>query len=316
MVLSSPDLDIIESDPDISSSSYAPPRKRGKKFRKPKDTDWDDEEDEYGEDVEDEYGENNDEDGEEEDEDGEEEEEDEDGEEEDDDGEEEDEDGEGNDDKEGVPDLPPTDEMKDIKFAGITRTELRKMQEGLKWQDGDVENPNQMDLRVGRISQVVQHDSDDMLYISEVDIGSYDESRLIATSLKESYKMTDLLNKLVVILCNVIPLDDREIKSKTGMLLLATKIKYDEKGEEIGEQLELLQPWPNSVPGERIYVDGFPLQDPLPPKEEEFFDFVMKDFLVDSTGVVNWRGMPLKIENHTSATITVDDLRDTYCKID
>lgn len=47
--------------------------------------------------------------------------------------------------------------------------------------EGDATHIGQMDLRVGYITNVYNHQGDDGLYIEEIELGSFDESRLFVS---------------------------------------------------------------------------------------------------------------------------------------
>lgn len=58
-----------------------------------------------------------------------------------------------------------------------------------------------MEIRVGRITDVKRHENADKLYIVQVDVG--ERTLQTVTSLVPYYAETDLLEKTVVVLCNL-----------------------------------------------------------------------------------------------------------------
>ncbi len=83
-----------------------------------------------------------------------------------------------------------------------------------------IEDFNKIDMRVGRITKVLDHPNADKLYVLEIDIG--DEKRVIVSGIKDWYSKEELLGKYVVVLTNLEPKKIRGIKSQ-GMILAAEK---------------------------------------------------------------------------------------------
>ena len=75
-----------------------------------------------------------------------------------------------------------------------------------------------LDIRVGMIKRVSEHHNADKLYVIEVDIGN--ERRRLVAGLKRYYRAEELLNKKVLVLCNLKPARIRGVESQ-GMLLAA-----------------------------------------------------------------------------------------------
>ena len=59
-----------------------------------------------------------------------------------------------------------------------------------------------IDLRIGRIVRIWEHETSDRLYCEDIDIGN-NEIRQVASGLRAYYKKEDLLNRLVVVVCNL-----------------------------------------------------------------------------------------------------------------
>ncbi|CAO2838334.1 unnamed protein product [Amaranthus hypochondriacus] len=105
------------------------------------------------------------------------------------------------------------------------------------------ESANLLDIRVGKILKAWRHPDADSLYVEEVDVGE-DEPRTICSCLVKYVPIDDLQDKKVVVLANLKPRNMRGIKSN-GMLMAAS--------DESHENVELLVPPEDSVPGERIW---------------------------------------------------------------
>ena len=77
-----------------------------------------------------------------------------------------------------------------------------------------------LDIRVGKILEVQDHQNADKLLVFKVDIGN--EVRNIVAGIKEYYKKEELKGKKVVIFVNLEQKELRGIKSE-GMILAAVK---------------------------------------------------------------------------------------------
>ncbi|KAH9626264.1 hypothetical protein KSS87_011154 [Heliosperma pusillum] len=100
-----------------------------------------------------------------------------------------------------------------------------------------------LDIRVGKVLKAWRHPDADTLYVEEVDIGE-DEPRTICSGLVKFVNIDLLQDRKVVVLANLKPRNMRGIKS-CGMLMAASDAPH--------ENVELLVPPTDSVPGERIW---------------------------------------------------------------
>ncbi|XP_074292115.1 uncharacterized protein LOC141618969 [Silene latifolia] len=100
-----------------------------------------------------------------------------------------------------------------------------------------------LDIRVGKVLKAWRHPDADTLYVEEVDIGE-DEPRTICSGLVKFVNIDLLQDRKVVVLANLKPRNMRGIKS-SGMLMAASDASH--------ENVELLVPPEDSVPGERIW---------------------------------------------------------------
>jgi len=60
-----------------------------------------------------------------------------------------------------------------------------------------------MDLRVGKISKVWNHEEADKLFCEEIDLGDELGTRQVASGLREHYKLEEMQDRLVVVLANL-----------------------------------------------------------------------------------------------------------------
>ncbi|MBI5392963.1 methionine--tRNA ligase [Candidatus Woesearchaeota archaeon] len=116
----------------------------------------------------------------------------------------------------------------------------------------------QFEIRVAQIKEVQQHPNADRLYHLKIDLGNeHGEMRELVAGLKEHYTPDQLLNKQVLMLCNLEPADIRGIKSN-GMILVTAK----------GKKIKLIEV-PDHKLGELVYTTH---------KENSFTQLSYNDF--------------------------------------
>lgn len=83
----------------------------------------------------------------------------------------------------------------------------------------DFETFMEVELRVGKITEVTDHDNADKLFVVSIDDGS-EEGRTICAGLKEYYTAEQMVGKSVVFVANLKPRKLRGVMSE-GMMLAA-----------------------------------------------------------------------------------------------
>ena len=144
-----------------------------------------------------------------------------------------------------------------------------------------------MEIRVGKIVEISTHPEADTLFVEKVDLAEKDGPRTIVSGLVNYCKAEDLLNRQVVVLCNLKPRAMRGITS-AGMLLCASN-------EDHSEVEPLLVP--DNVPlGELITFDGHRTNEYLDPgnKSTKVWGKIADKFIVDENGVATYDGTPFK----------------------
>lgn len=127
--------------------------------------------------------------------------------------------------------------------------------------------PGLIDMRVGRIVDVKKHPDADSLYVEQIDIGEA-EPRTVVSGLVNYIPIEEMQGKMLVAVCNLKPASMRGIKS-FAMVLAATS----PDGKEGMGSVELVAPPEGSVPGDRVYFEGFEsvkALEQLPPKKKIF----------------------------------------------
>lgn len=136
-----------------------------------------------------------------------------------------------------------------------------------------------LDIRVGQITWIDDHPDAEKLYQMKVDVGS-EEPRQIVAGLKAFYKKDEMLNRKVLVLCNLKPAKLRGLMSE-GMLLAADD-------EEIGgTTVLLLKPSADVPTGTRINC-GLDTRE----SRIEYKDFLKATFKVSTVdgGKFNFEG--------------------------
>ncbi|MGF1752840.1 tRNA-binding protein [Vibrio makurazakiensis] len=84
-----------------------------------------------------------------------------------------------------------------------------------------------LEIRVGKITEVVRHENADKLYIVQIDVG--DKSLQTVTSLVPYYTEEELMGKQVVVLCNLAKAKMRGETSECMLLCAET----DDESESV-----------------------------------------------------------------------------------
>lgn len=81
--------------------------------------------------------------------------------------------------------------------------------------------PAKLDIRVGKIVEVKKHPDADSLYVEKIDLGEPNGPRTIVSGLVNFVPISEMENRMVVILANLKPANLRGISSH-GMVLCAS----------------------------------------------------------------------------------------------
>ncbi|KAM0748090.1 nucleic acid-binding protein [Meredithblackwellia eburnea MCA 4105] len=125
--------------------------------------------------------------------------------------------------------------------------------------------PWMIDLRVGKIVDVELHPDADAMYVEKIDVGEA-EPRTVVSGLVKYVPIEQMRGKTLIAVCNLKPANLRGIKSH-AMVLCATSADGKDGG------VEFVDPPAGSLPGERIFFEGFEDKvaiDLLNPKKKIF----------------------------------------------
>lgn len=81
--------------------------------------------------------------------------------------------------------------------------------------------PVKLDIRVGKIIEVKKHPDADSLYVEKIDLGESSGPRTIVSGLVNYVPLSEMENRMVVVLANLKPANLRGILSH-GMVLCAS----------------------------------------------------------------------------------------------
>lgn len=90
---------------------------------------------------------------------------------------------------------------------------------------GELTELSRLEIRIGKIVEIGRHPEADGLYVEKVDIGEVDGPRTIVSGLVQYCTVEQLLNKNVVVLCNLKPRALKGIMS-AGMLLCSSSADH------------------------------------------------------------------------------------------
>jgi len=171
------------------------------------------------------------------------------------------------------------------------RKKEKKAAEIAKARKGQVSgDPNQseftkMEIRVGKVTKVWNHESADKLLCEEIDVGEEGGPRQIASGIREHYTLEDMQDRLVLVVCNLKAAKIVGFASN-GMVLAA-------KGEG---KVELITPPEGSKIGERVFIEGLTgePQSSAQVKKRKTWDKVTKELKTDDDGVATWDGKSIQ----------------------
>mmetsp|Transcript_27234 Transcript_27234/g.45410 ORF Transcript_27234/g.45410 Transcript_27234/m.45410 type:complete len:787 (-) Transcript_27234:75-2435(-) len=152
---------------------------------------------------------------------------------------------------------------------------------GRRGADGDQPEFTKMEIRVGKIVKVWNHEEADKLLCEEIDLGEEGGPRQIASGLRGHYSLEEMQDKKVLVVCN---LKASKIVGfvSNGMVLAA-------KGDG---KVELVTPPDDAPIGERVFIEGLS-GDPASSaqvKKKKIWDTVAKKLQTAEDGTATWDG--------------------------
>lgn len=149
-------------------------------------------------------------------------------------------------------------------------------------------DPSRLDLRIGKIVSAKKHPDADSLYVEEIDVGE-EKPRTVVSGLAEYVPLEELQDRLVVMMCNLKPVNMRGIKSE-AMLMAASITGSDGKRTVIP-----LKPPVDCKPGDRVVIQGYEHETAGDPDEQlnpkkKIFETLKPDLLTSDEGIAEYKG--------------------------
>ncbi|KAI5479156.1 tRNA binding protein [Pseudohyphozyma bogoriensis] len=146
----------------------------------------------------------------------------------------------------------------------------------------DVPAPWMIELKVGKIVDVKVHPDADGLYVEQIDVGEA-EPRTVVSGLVKYIPIEEMRGKTLITVANLKPANMRGVKSFAMVLCASSK-----EGKDGG--IEFVDPPAGSLPGDRVFFEGFEDKvalDQLNPKKK-IFETVQPGFTTLDTKEAAW----------------------------
>lgn len=196
------------------------------------------------------------------------------------------------------------------KAAEKKAKKMAKGDNGQTGQNKDVKAPSSspdaemnataLDIRVGKILDVWEHEASDKLWCEKIDIGE-SEPRQILSGLRAFYKKEDMQGRVVLLLCNLKKRNLVGVPSH-GMVLCASNKEHT--------AVEFVVPPEGAKIGERLTFEGL-VGEPEPEnkvQKKKILEKLLPDLKTDDNGVVVWKGA--KCMTSAGACVAVNGMKD------
>ncbi|EPY35101.1 tyrosyl-tRNA synthetase [Angomonas deanei] len=156
-----------------------------------------------------------------------------------------------------------------------------------------------IDIRVGKFTNVRPHPDADRLYIEDMDIGS--EVRTIVSGLVDHYKVEELNDSLCLVICNMKPKPLKGVTSQ-GMVLCASNESH----------VRLVRPPAGAKPGDSIVFGDFTAPTSfLEPLSGNKMTEVLSHLHTDGEGRLAWKEL---IGKHSGAEVSLPEMKNCVVK--
>jgi methionine--tRNA ligase beta chain len=176
---------------------------------------------------------------------------------------------------------------KEAKAAQIAASKAKQAAAGDVEDDVNQPSFTKMDIRVGKIVKVWNHETADKLFCEQIDVGEAEGPREIASGLREHYTLEEMQDRLVLVVCN---LKAAKIVgfSSNGMVLAAKATD--------GSKVELVEAPTGSTIGESVFIPGL-TGEPLSSaqiKKKKMWETVAAGLRTGAEGVATWEGQEIR----------------------
>ncbi|XP_046910617.2 LOW QUALITY PROTEIN: tyrosyl-tRNA synthetase [Dermatophagoides farinae] len=202
---------------------------------------------------------------------------------------------------------PIREKFKDPEFKKLTELAYPKVSK--KGGAAQEPGPEILEIRVGRICEIEKHPEADSLYLTKTDVGDPSGPRNIVCGLAQLIPAEELLNRLVVVLCNLKPAKIRGVVS-SGMILCASVSEP--------RKVEPLDPPADSQPGDLILFESFtdnkentPTTFQIIDPKKKVWEKLKVNLTTSSDRIAQWKYSILKTDK---GPISCNSLKDTPIK--
>lgn len=140
-------------------------------------------------------------------------------------------------------DAPKGEKKKDKKGKGESKGNTKEQAVSSK-ADPTIDR---LDIRVGLVTAIKPHPNADSLYVEEIDLGE-EAPRTVVSGLRKFVTEEAMLNRKVVVVCNLKPAKMRDIVSY-GMVLCASNSDHT--------QVDPIRPPEESSPSDKVCCEGY-----------------------------------------------------------
>lgn len=173
-------------------------------------------------------------------------------------------------------------ELKKLSLAAYPPPVKAKVVKGNKPAEVEEVATYRLDIRIGKVVEVSRHPDAEKLYVEKIDVGE-PSPRTIVSGLVDFVPEEKMLNRMVVVLCNLKPAKMRGVESK-GMVLCSSR--------EEPKEVEPLAVPEGSVPGDRVTVEGEKegVPDEILNPKKKVWEKLSVDLMTNSDGFAQWQG--------------------------
>eukprot|EP00979_Chaetoceros_neogracilis_P013884 scaffold4141_cov199-Chaetoceros_neogracile.AAC.2 len=161
-------------------------------------------------------------------------------------------------------------------------------------------NVSALDIRVGKIIDVWEHEGSEKLWCEKIDLGEA-EPRQILSGLRAFYKKEEIQDRYVLVLCNLKKRNLVGVPSH-GMVLCASNADHT--------AVEFVIPPEGVKVGERVTFDGFAGEPESENKvaKKKILEKLAPDLKTNNDGVVVWKG--IKCETSAGPCVASKGMKD------
>jgi methionine--tRNA ligase beta chain len=161
-------------------------------------------------------------------------------------------------------------------------------------------NVSALDIRVGKIIDVWEHEGSEKLWCEKIDLGEA-EPRQILSGLRAFYKKEEIQDRYVLVLCNLKKRNLVGVPSH-GMVLCASNADHT--------AVEFVIPPEGVKVGERVAFDGFAGEPESENKvaKKKILEKLAPDLKTNNDGVVVWKG--IKCETSAGPCVASKGMKD------